>query len=196
MQKIRGSYRCSIDRSQLLNAQPVGKSAFTPLPVLAPSMLVVATTGVTTIFAQQNYNLFNAQLAELYPHNVFNAKLARSNEVPPVTTAASGIATFQLLPAPGHEQVFSFQLSLKNITGVMGAHIHNGKQGENGPVVADLFNPTNPTGAINGKLAAGTLTSSKLTGSLHNKELSALVNMIRSGEAYVRQRSHNPKSKW
>lgn len=149
------------------------------------SMLVVVTTGVITIFAQQNYNLFNAQLAELYPHNVFNAKLAGSNEVPPVTTAASGIATFQLLPAPGHEQVLSFQLSLKNITGVMGAHIHNGKQGENGPVVADLFNPTNPTGAINGKLAAGTLTSSKLTGSLHNKELSALVNMIRSGEAYV-----------
>jgi CHRD domain len=54
-----------------------------------------------------------------------------------------------------------------------------------GPVAADLFNPTNPTGAINGKLAAGTLTSSKLTGSLHNKELSALVNIIRSGEAYV-----------
>ena len=99
------------------------------------SMLVVATTGVTTIFAQQN--LFNAQLAELYPHNVFNAKLAGSNEVSPVTTAASGTATFQLLPAAGHEQVLSFQLSLKNINGVTGAHIHNGKQGENGPVVAN-----------------------------------------------------------
>jgi len=149
------------------------------------SMLVVTATGITTIFAEQDYNLFNAQLAQLYPHNVFNAKLAGSNEVPPVTTAASGTATFQLLPAAGHEQVLSFQLSLKNINGVTGAHIHNGKQGENGPVVADLFNPSGPTGAINGKLAAGTLTSSKLTGSLHNKELSALVNMIRSGEAYV-----------
>jgi hypothetical protein len=134
---------------------------------------------------QQNYGLFNAELAQLYPHNIFNAQLAGSNEVPPVTTAAWGTATFQLLPASGHEQVVSFQLSLKNITGVMGAHIHNGKQGENGPVVADLFNTSNPTGAINGKLTAGTLTSSKLTGSLHNKELSALVNMIRSGEAYV-----------
>ena len=148
-------------------------------------MLVVATTDVTTIFAQQNYSVFNAQLAQLYPHNVFNAKLAGSNEVPPVTTAASGTATFQLLPAAGHEQVLSFELSLKNITGVMGVHIHNGKQGENGPVIADLFSPSSPTGAINGKLAAGTLTSSKLTGSLHNKELSALVNMIRTGEAYV-----------
>jgi hypothetical protein len=48
------------------------------------SMLVVTATGITTIFAQQ----FNAQLAQLYPHNVFNAKLAGSNEVPPVTAAA------------------------------------------------------------------------------------------------------------
>ena len=102
-----------------------------------------------------------------------------------MTTAATGTAIFQLLPAAGHEQVLSFELSLKNINGVMGAHIHKGKQGENGPVVADLFNTSNPTGAISGKLTAGTLTSSKLTGSLHNKELSALVNMIRSGEAYV-----------
>jgi len=110
--------------------------------------------------------------------------LAGSNEVPPVTTAATGTAIFQLLPAAGHEQVLSFELSLKNINGVMGT-FHKGKQGENGPVVADLFNTSNPTGAINGKLTAGTLTSSKLTGSLNNKELSALVNMIRSGEAYV-----------
>lgn len=48
-----------------------------------------------------------------------------------------------------------------------------------------LFNPSNPTDAINGKLTAGTLTSSELTASLHNKEISALVNMIRSGEADV-----------
>ena len=91
------------------------------------SILVVAVTGITTILAQQ----FNAQLPELYPHNVFNAKLAGSNEVPLVTTAASGTATFQLLPAAGHEQVLSFQLSLKNINGVTGAHIHNGKETAN-----------------------------------------------------------------
>ena len=114
------------------------------------SILVVTATGITTILAQQ----FNAQLAQLYPYNVFNAKLAGSNEVPPVTTAASGTATFQLLSASGHEQVLSFQLSLKNITGVIIIYC---EQGENGPVVADLFNTSNPTGAINRKLTAGTL---------------------------------------
>ena len=41
---------------------------------------------------------------------------------------------------------------------VMGAHIHSGKQGQNGPVVAGLFNAAmsgRPTGAVNGQLSKG-----------------------------------------
>jgi hypothetical protein len=140
------------------------------------SMLVVATAGLTTtIFAQQNMIRFTANLSG-------------SNEVPPVTTAGSGIAIFQLLPV-GHNLIISYQLNLKNMNGVTGAHIHSGKQGENGPVVAGLFNPSMsgpPTGAINGQLKSGTLTSSDLTGPLAGElSISALVNMIRSGGAYV-----------
>jgi CHRD domain len=88
-----------------------------------------------------------------------------------------------------------YQLSLKNITGVTGAHIHSGKQGENGPVVADLFNPSmtgSATGAINGRLATGTLTQSKLTGPLHGElSLYPLVNMIRSGEEEWRRMKYS-----
>ena len=115
-------------------------------------LLAVATAGlITTIFAQQNFNKFSA-------------KLSGSNEVPPVTTAGSGIAIFHVLPV-GHQQVINYQLDLKNIRGVTGTHIHSGKQGANGPVVAGLFNPSMngpPTGAINGLLMAGTLTSSQI----------------------------------
>jgi len=136
------------------------------------SVLVFGTAGLATVFAQQNYNLFTA-------------KLSGSNEVPPVTTSAYGNATFQLVPV-GHQQVMSYHLSLKNITGVTGGQINSGKQDENGPVVAVLFKPSIPTGAINGRLTAGTLTSSELTGPLHGKlSLSALVDMIRSRDAYV-----------
>ena len=104
-----------------------------------------------------------------------------------MTTAGSGIAIFQLV-AVGHQQIISYQLNLENMTGVTGAHVHSGKQGENGPLVADLFNPSMggpPTGAINGQLTKGSLTSSDLTGPLAGQQISALVNMIRSGEAYV-----------
>jgi hypothetical protein len=144
------------------------------------SMIVVATAGLTTtIFAQQ--------------YTIFTAYLSGGNEVPPVTSAGSGIANFQLL-AVGHQQIISYQLNLENMTGVTGAHVHSGKQGENGPVVADLFNPSMggpPTGAINGQLRKGSLTSSDLTGPLAGQQISALVNMIRSGGAYVNVTTQN-----
>jgi hypothetical protein len=138
-------------------------------------LLAVATAGLTTtIFGQQNFNRFTA-------------KMSGSNEVPPVTNAGSGIAVFHILPV-GHQEVLNYELDLKNITGVTGAQIQSGKQGENGPVVASLFNPGKsgpPTGTINGLLTAATLTSSQLTGPLAHKTIDSLVNMIRSGDAYV-----------
>jgi hypothetical protein len=137
-------------------------------------LAVVTASPITTIFAQQNFNRFTAILSG-------------SNEVPPVTTAALGIATFHILPV-GHREVLNYELDLKNIRGVTGAHIHIGKQGENGPVVAGLFNPSMSgplTGAINGLLSAGTLTSSELTGPLAGKTIDSLVIIIRGGGAYV-----------
>ena len=138
-------------------------------------MLAFITTGlIISIFAQQN-------------SNTFTAKLSASNEVPPVAKAASGIATFHVLPV-GHQQVINYELHLRNIKGVTGAHIHIGKQGENGPIVADLFNPSMSrptTGAINGLLSAGTLTSSQLTGPLAGKSIDNLLIIIRGGGAYV-----------
>ena len=138
-------------------------------------LLGFVTTGlITSIFAQQNLNRFAA-------------KLSGSNEVPPVATAALGTATFHVLPV-GHQQVINYELHLKNIKGVTGAHIHIGKQGENGPVVAGLFNPSMsgpPTGVINGLLSAGSLTSSQLTGPLAGKTIDNLLIIIRGGVAYV-----------
>ena len=92
-------------------------------------MLGIGTGLTTTIFAQKI----------LYNH--FTAKLSGGNEIPPVTTAGSGIASFQIVPLV-HQEAINYQLNLKNMEGVTGAHIHIGKQGENGPVVAALFNPS------------------------------------------------------
>ena len=137
-------------------------------------LAVVAAGLTTTVFAQQNFNRFTA-------------KLSGSNEVPPVTTAGSGIAIFHILPLE-HQKVLNYELDLKNIKGVTGAHIHIGKQGENGPVVASLFDPTMngpPTGIINGLVSAGTLTSSELAGPLAGKTIDNLLIIIRGRGAYV-----------
>ena len=91
------------------------------LSIVAATLLtlVICTAGLTTtVFAQQNLNSFTA-------------KLLGSNEVPPVATAALGIAIFHTLHV-GHQEVINYELHLTNIRGVTGAHIHIGNQGENG----------------------------------------------------------------
>lgn len=146
------------------------------LSIAAATLLTLAicTAGLTTtVFAQQNFNSFTA-------------KLSGTNEVPPVATAALGIAILHTLHV-GHQQVINYELH-QHIRGVTGAHIHIGNRGENGPVVAGLFNPSMngpPTGAINGLLSPGTLTSSELTGPLAGKTIGNLLVIIRGGGAYV-----------
>jgi hypothetical protein len=115
----------------------------------------------------------------------FTIKLSGSNEVPPVNTAGTGMATFQLSP---DGKSLKYELDLMNMKGVMGAHIHSGKAGENGPVVAGLFNAAMtgpPTGAVNGQLSKGTITSVDLKGPLADKQIPYLVHLLKTGGAYI-----------
>jgi hypothetical protein len=115
----------------------------------------------------------------------FVAELSGSNEVPPVSTIATGVAKFQL-SADG--QSLNYQINVTNINAIMGAHIHSGKQGQNGPVVAGLFNPNMggpPMGKVNGLLVKGTLNSTNLEGPLTGHPLTDLVHLITGHGAYV-----------
>jgi hypothetical protein len=115
----------------------------------------------------------------------FIAKLSGNNEVPPVNTPATGTATFTL-SADGKS--LGYILNVTNMNGVMGAHIHSGKQGQNGPVIAGLFNAGMigpPTGKVNGVLAKGNITSPALQGTLPGKQVSDLVTLMKSQGAYV-----------
>ena len=115
----------------------------------------------------------------------FVADLAGKNEVPPVDGSASGIAKFQLI---GDGQTLDYQINVTNINAIMGAHIHSGKLGQNGPVIAALFNPnmsSPPTGKVNGLLAKGSIKSSDLQGPLTGHPLSDLVHLIGGHGAYV-----------
>ncbi len=70
----------------------------------------------------------------------------------------------------------------------MGAHIHFGKLGQNGPVIAALFNPNMsnpPTGKLNGLLAKGSIQSSDPQGPLTGHPLYDLVYLTGDHGAYV-----------
>lgn len=115
----------------------------------------------------------------------FMAQLSGSNELPPVSTAATGLANFQL-SADG--QTLDYQITVTNINAVTGAHIHSGKQSQNGPVVAGLFNPNMsgpPTGKVNGLLAKGGINSGDLEGPLTGHPIIDLVHLLDGHGAYV-----------
>jgi hypothetical protein len=126
---------------------------------------------------------------------IFTASLTGGKGVPPIKTPATGIAKVTL-SADGKS--LNYLLTVTDIHSVIGAHIHSGNAQQNGPVVLILFgNPTMtgpPTGAVNGILSKGTSTASDLQGPLAGKQLSDLINLIKSGNAYVNvHTTQNPK---
>jgi hypothetical protein len=77
---------------------------------------------------------------------------------------------------------------------VTASHIHQGKAGTNGPVVVTLFKTNSPSATTNGLLSKGTITATNLEGPLKGKQISDLISMIKSGNAYVNVHTEaNPK---
>ena len=104
-------------------------------------------------------------------------------EVPAVVSKAQSQATFKL---SGDGERLSYKLNTSRIDGVRFAHIHLGKRGANGPVVAFLLPLQKPsTGVVSGRLASGTITAANLIGPLKDKPLSELVEAMDSGAAYT-----------
>ncbi|MGH9858326.1 MAG: CHRD domain-containing protein, partial [Acidobacteriota bacterium] len=107
----------------------------------------------------------------------FAASLSGASEVPPVTTSATGTATFTF---DEEDEVLQFTLNVSNISNVAMAHIHNGPVGVNGDIVVFLFNGPQ-TGTVNGLLSSGTIRSQDVQGISFDQ----LIANMRSGQAYV-----------
>jgi hypothetical protein len=133
--------------------------------------------GVDKIVAPQ----LEFNLVEFVP--AFEAALSGSEEVPPVDTDAIGLASFTLSE---DETELQYTIGISSISNMTQAHIHLGAQGENGPVVAFLFEQARP-GAVSavGLQVEGVITSDDLLGPLAGSELADLIAAIEAGNAYV-----------
>lgn len=138
------------------------------------SMFVLAVATIATLVSQNHIAFAGTEK--------YIANLSGQNEVPPAQTNATGIGRFSTVPQFSN---MSFGLSVNNIDQVTGAHIHQGKQGENGPIVVTLFKPNSPTGKVNGHLVNGSISNSMLEGPLKGKTVIDLSDLIQSGQAYV-----------
>ncbi len=111
------------------------------------------------------------------------APLSGQNEVPANASKARGTAIFDL-SADGSK--IEYRLIVANIDNVTMSHIHLAPKGQNGSIVAFLFGPVAAGGGrSNGILATGTLTAASLIGPLAGQPLSALIDAMRTGNAYV-----------
>lgn len=113
----------------------------------------------------------------------FTANLTGQEEVPAVTTNATGTATLTFT----NDTTISYTINLQNATGITAAHIHIGRPGVVGGVLVGLFSAAAPgMNVANGMLVEGTVTPSKMPPNrplgLTFEDMKALM---RSGGAYV-----------
>ena len=112
----------------------------------------------------------------------FFAVLSGGEEVPANDSPGRGVAKFQL-----SEDGLSlhYSLAVANIENVTASHIHLAPAGTNGGVVVFLFGPAAPAGPLAGKIAVGTITGANLINALAGQPLSALLDHMNAGNAYV-----------
>jgi len=102
----------------------------------------------------------------------FTAKLSGANEVPPVSTTASGTGSFSLNPS---RTALKFDITVCDLSGaITGAHFHTGAAGTTGPVVRGF------TGEFVGNTVSGEWTSGD-----PQPLTTALVDSLLAGKIYV-----------
>jgi CHRD domain-containing protein len=124
-----------------------------------------------------------AGLAVAGENRNYSVHLNGGTEVPANASKAVGQVKLRL-SADGAS--LDYTLITANLDNPIAAHIHLGPPGVNGPVVAFLFGPGAPgAGTANGLLAEGTITAANLVGPLDGQPLSALIDALNAGNAYV-----------
>ena len=138
----------------------------------------------------------------------FNATLTGNQQVPPVKTKGFGTSS-ELL---NNNTISHYRISVLDIQNVTGIHIHQGKSGENGDVIVNIYEPKekillnqnrtklsqieSSSVTIGGNtqsffIASGTINNSDLKGPLLGKNITDLINLMKNGDTYVNVHSES-----
>jgi len=124
--------------------------------------------------AAVNSNLVYAQ------NQVYKAKLKGENEIPPVTTSATGNAKFRV-----KGDVITSTINITGITDVTAAHIQAGMKGQNGEPVVDLLKTGRLIKTDGGVIIDGQIAASDLQGPMAGKNLQNLTTAMSNETVYV-----------
>ncbi len=147
---------------------------------LAISSSAVLAASAVTIIGQSAFAETQPQYKES-----FTVTLSGMNEVPAVTTPATGSATFGVSE---DERSIDYTVSAMGAENVTAAHIHCADKAADGPVIAGLYMGEPKT--VNGELAKGTINEKSIlpaaaTCSPNITNASQLVQAMREGKLYV-----------
>jgi hypothetical protein len=114
----------------------------------------------------------------------YGSFLSGEKEILPVNTTATGLAflTHNEISDPIKDvkvDIIKYDLTFKGLS-PLSVHIHQGKEVENGPVVATLY-----TFGIVPCCLPGEIRDGDLQGPLQGKPVSALIDLMNSGKAYI-----------
>ncbi len=113
----------------------------------------------------------------------FIGVLSGREEVPPTDSRGRGVAKFKVAK---DGKSISYKLIVANIKNVVGAHIHLGPEGDNGPVVFGLFEDTAGAGRTCGPIAEGSFTPADLVGPYAGaKDFSLFLADLHADSLYV-----------
>jgi len=138
------------------------------------SLVIITGALLTLLIASSTVS------SSAYAQNKFRAKLDGNNEVPPVDSAAEGVATFKL-----KDDAIKSKINITGINDVSGAQIFMGKIGQNGDPIVDLLKTGEKTNEAGGVSIKGNFTASDLEGSLNGKDLSALQSAMAGNQTFV-----------
>jgi CHRD domain len=149
-------------------------------PRMARMAIVSITTGtMIAIFAALTLSPYNlTSLVSAQDPMTVTVNLTGDEEVPPVQTEATGVAEF----TPMGMDSIGYRINATNIEGATAGHVHQGAEGENGPVVVTLFKYDTPMNQVSEN---GTITADKLEGPMAGKQISDLATAGGNGTLYV-----------
>jgi len=110
----------------------------------------------------------------------YRAKLDGNNEVPPVNTTSEGVINFKT-----KNDMLTWKMNVTGISDATGAHIHEGKIGENGEEVVDLLKVSKHKDTGSGMIMRGNVTDSSLIGSMKGQTVADLKTAMANGDTYV-----------
>lgn len=142
-------------------------------------MLFSNHSGIGLLLASV-FMLSSVAIVISYAEEIYTTPLVGFEEVPPVTTNSSGFAVLKY-----DNNTLKYQINVTNLDKIKASHIHLGGFGENGDVIATLFNSSTPTDVINGTLIEGTITASDLEGPFAGKSMQDVVSQIKQLKAYL-----------